>query len=224
MIIPLGLIIIVGALLWLDRVFMFQLMLSRPIIMAPILCSIMGEFYLGFLIGASLELLWLNSPPVGAYLPNDDSFCAAIASPVAVYAHLFMNETASAGLALVMSIPFSIVGRAIEMRLRSLNQELIPENISNMESTISRALARSLSRAFICSLICICLSVSVLCCAVFLAKDYLRGPAAICLSYMPSVTIIIGLAGLIFKGVPRLKHIGMFAIGIAVIVIATWII
>ena len=73
-----------GSLLWMDRVYIFQLMISRPMIMGPIIGFVMGDVKIGILIGASLELLWLNAPPVGSYLPNDESFCTAVAVPVAV--------------------------------------------------------------------------------------------------------------------------------------------
>lgn len=215
--------VVIGSLIWLDRVFVFQFMISRPIIVSPILGLIMGNMYIGLLIGASLELLWLNAPPVGAYLPNDDSFCAIVATPVAILAAGSMNETAATGLALVLSVPFSLVGRSVDMHIRTVNQELLGEGIKNIEHRIGRAMRKALARSYLYALISLGASTSSICAVVFFISGILPEFLILALSYMPFVSIVIGLAGLISKDLPKLSQTGIFVLGVAVVLMMTWI-
>ena len=215
--------VMVGALIWLDRVYVFQFMINRPIVLCSILGLIMGNINIGLLLGASLELLWLNAPPVGAYLPNDDSFCAIVATPVAVLAAFSLNDTSAVGLALVLSLPFSLVGRSVDMHIRTANQELLPANADSIEHKIQYAMRKSFLRSYVYALISIGLSTALLCGVVFLTKDILPNYLITTLSYMPFVSIIIGLAGLIAKDLPKLSQAGIFALGVAVVLMMTWI-
>jgi fructoselysine and glucoselysine-specific PTS system IIC component len=216
--------IFVGSLIWLDRVFMFQLMISRPIVLSPILGLIMGNVHIGLLAGACLELLWLHAPPVGAYLPNDESFCAIIATPVAIFAGLYMNETSAVGLALILSIPFSFLGRSVDMHIRTVNQELLPGNIENVEQAIPRAMRKALLRSYGFAVLSIGVSISLLYGAVFAFRNILPDFLITALAYMPFVSVVIGLAGLVSKDMPKLSQTGVFILGMAVILMLTWII
>ena len=215
--------VMVGALIWLDRVYVFQFMISRPIVLSPILGLIMGNVYIGLLIGASLELLWLNAPPVGAYLPNDESFCAIVATPVAILAALGMNEISAVGLALVLSLPFSMVGRSVDMHIRTVNQKFLPANTENIEHKIHCAMRKALARSYVYALVSLGLCTALLCGVVFLTKDILPNFLIAALSYMPFVSIIIGLAGLIAKDLPKLSQACVFTLGVAVVLMMTWI-
>ncbi len=223
MIISVVITVMVGSLIWLDRVYVFQSMLSRPIVLSSILGLIMGNIYIGLLLGASLELLWLNAPPVGAYLPSDDSFCAIVATPVAIIAALYLNETSAVGLALVLSIPFSLLGRSVDMHIRRVNEGLVPASTENIEHKIHHAMRKALVRSYVYALISIGLSIAVLSGVVFMTKDILPDYLITALSYMPFVSIIIGLAGLIAKDLPKLSQAGIFALGVAVVLMMTWI-
>lgn len=216
--------IFVGSLIWLDRVFMFQFMISRPIVLSPILGLIMGNFHVGLLTGACLELLWLHAPPVGAYLPNDESFCSIIATPVAIFAGLYMNEMSAVGLALVLSIPFSFLGRSVDMHIRTVNQELLPGNIENVEQAISRAMRKALLRSYGFAVLSIGVSTSLLYGAVFALRNILPDFLITALAYMPFVSVVIGLAGLVSKDMPKLSQTGIFILGMALILMLTWII
>lgn len=215
--------VVIGSLIWLDRVYVFQFMISRPIIVSPILGFIMGEVYVGLLMGASLELLWLNAPPVGAFLPNDDSFCAIVATPAAILAAGSMNELSAAGLALVLSVPFSLVGRSVDTHIRTINQGLLPEGIKNIEYTIRNAIRKGLARSYLYALISIGISTAFICLVVFFIRGLLPEFVTSALSYMPFVSIIIGLAGLVSKDIPKFSQAGIFILGVAVVLMITWI-
>ncbi len=215
--------ILVGSLIWLDRVFVFQSMISRPVVLSPILGIIMGNIQAGLLVGASLELLWLNAPPVGAYLPNDETFSAIVATPAAVLACSSMSEPSAAGLALVLSIPFSLLGRALDMHLRTINQELLPESMVHVEKKIVLIMKKALARSYLYALISIGPSIMLLIAVVHMVRSILPGFLVTALSYVPLISIIIGLAGLISKDLPGWPRAGVFVLGMAVVLMMTWI-
>jgi len=224
MMLPVVSSILAGALLWLDRVFIFQSMVSRPIILSPILGLILGNVTIGFLIGASLELLWFNAPPVGAYLPNDESFCAAAATPTAVLASAHMSDAAAAGFALAASLPFAVVGRTLDTHIRMLNQDLIhriPEG--RMEPALRNAIGKALLRSYLYALAALGISVGLLCTAVILVGEILPDAVKTALSYIPLAGVVIGLAGLMTKEVPRPVQAGLFILGIVIILMISWI-
>ena len=50
----------------LDRVAILQIMISRPIVAAPLTALLLGDPLIGLQIGVMVELLWLARLPVGA--------------------------------------------------------------------------------------------------------------------------------------------------------------
>ncbi len=71
-----------GSFLWLDRFQIFELMLSRPIVAAPLVGWAAGSMEAGLVIGILFELLWLAYPPIGGVIPPDGSFAAIAATVV----------------------------------------------------------------------------------------------------------------------------------------------
>lgn len=214
---------VVGALLWLDRVYAFQLMVSRPIVIGPVLGAIMGNLPVGIAVGAALELLWLNAPPVGAYLPMDESFCAAAVTPAAAIAASFLTGATAAGLALFAGLPFVMVGRSLDTYIRTRNQELVPDSTFNIEQKIRHAMAHALGRSFVCGLLALAASSGILCSAMVLVAPKVPSQVADALSYMPSACVVIGIAGIVSKDISRPGKAGLFALGAAFLLVLTWI-
>ena len=73
-----------GALLWLDRYQIGQIMISRPIVVGPIIGVALGDIPLGLAVGVLFEVLWLRRPPIGGFIAPDVTFSTAIASAVAI--------------------------------------------------------------------------------------------------------------------------------------------
>ena len=215
--------VLAGSLLWLDRVFIFQLMFSRPLIMGPIIAFLMGDIKIGILIGASLELLWLNAPPVGSYLPNDESFCTAAAVPVAVLAGSSMDHTAAAGLSILLSLPVSLVGRSLDIRLRTINERLITPGGLISEKDVAKVMKRAIARTFIVAFVVLSSCVTALAVMAHLISTTLPDAALTPLMYMPFTCIIIGLAALVSREMPRKSHVGVFVLGMALVLLLTWI-
>ncbi len=74
----------VGALLEIDNYFVGMSLISQPIFAGALIGYLFnGDIYTSVLVGAIAQLLWINAPPVGAYVPPSAS---AIAMSAAVLA------------------------------------------------------------------------------------------------------------------------------------------
>lgn len=215
--------ILLGAVLWMDRVFMFQIMLSRPLIMAFLIGLAMGDIKTGLLVGASYELLWLNAPPVGAYLPNDESFCTAVSVPAAVFAGSFMPVPAAAGLSILLGMPFSLAGRSLDMHIRTINERLIQPVPFPGEQAVGSAMKKALARSFLYALVSIGICTLLVSAAIFLVKGYIPSYIQVPLAYVPFICMITGLSALVTKDLPRRYPSGMLVLGIAVAYFLIWI-
>ena len=68
---------LVGGLAAVERKGAFQLMLSRPLVLAPILGWLLGDAHGGLFLGVPLELLFLGAVNLGGSLPDNESLLAA---------------------------------------------------------------------------------------------------------------------------------------------------
>ncbi len=224
MIFSLTLCVFLGAVLWLDRVFMLQALLSRPIVLGPLLGLAVHNLPLGLLIGASLELMWLNAPPVGAFLPYDDSFCAAVAVPVGAVAAVALTTQEAAGVALFVCLPTTLVGRWIDTRIRLSNQSLLPDDPARLSERLPKAMYLALGRSFLSALGAIALCTAVLGGTVYFLKDVLPLPVLRTLACLPLIGIVIGLTGLITSRRMQTRTIWIvaFALGLSAGVLWIW--
>jgi PTS system mannose-specific IIC component len=110
----------------LDRTAVFQLMISRPIVAAPMTGWLLGDSTTGLQIGAFLELLWLGRIPVGASIPPDDTQVAIGSTCLAItqYPGAPIPLTAFAILCLLVALPFGKVGEFFDRVARRLNGNL----------------------------------------------------------------------------------------------------
>ena len=136
----------------LDRIFI-QTMISRPIVIAPVTGLILGDPYTGLMIGAILELFWMDRVPIGIYIPPNDSIAAAFASSLAVLAGGGASGSADRpmiALAVLIAIPFGIAVKQIDVKIMQANnrlsdaaiQEAKELNIHGIERKTYFALAR----------------------------------------------------------------------------------
>lgn len=215
--------VFLGGLLWMDRVFVFQFMLSRPVVMGAVLGSVMGDTATGLLVGMSLELLWLSAPPVGAYLPNDESFCTAVCVPVAVVASHHLDAPAAAGLAVLVCLPCSIAGRFLDMKIRTLNEGLLGGRDHSPAEHLAGAVGASLARAYALAVV----SIGALTAALGLVADVVSSHMprffVWALWGVPLACVVGGLASLVGQSRPRAAHAVMFSSGIALAALLTWI-
>lgn len=111
----------------LDRTAALQIMISRPIVVAPLTGWLLAEPLVGLQIGALLELLWLGRLPVGAAIPPDDTQVAVAATLLTVT----MGETLALAelplllLCTLVAMPLGKVGQLAERLARHANGRLL---------------------------------------------------------------------------------------------------
>jgi PTS system mannose-specific IIC component len=113
-----------------------QLMLSRPLVLGPLLGWTLGDAQGGLVIGIPLELLFLGGVNLGGSLPDNETLLAGAMTTAAVLA----GEAAGTGvdpplaaLALLLLFPLALVGRHLEGRTEVRNNALFELAFAKVE-------------------------------------------------------------------------------------------
>jgi len=114
-----------GGLLCLDRVFI-QAMISRPVIIAPIIGLLLHNPYAGMVIGAFVELIWIDRIPIGTYIPPNDSLTAVVATSTAVIAGQKLGGISPEliALSILIAIPCGILAKQMDILIIKSNDTL----------------------------------------------------------------------------------------------------
>lgn len=114
---------LVGGILALDRTAVFQFMLSRPIVAAPIIATMLGEPVIGIKVGLILELLWIHCLPVGASIPPDETIVSVLVTAITVWSMSFYegNGDAIMSLSLIVVIPVAVLAQRMDSYIRKRN-------------------------------------------------------------------------------------------------------
>lgn len=109
-----------------DRVAFAQVMISRPVVVAPAVGLVFGEPMVGLQVGLLLELLWLGRLPVGAAIPPDDTQVALGATVTALILGRVLDVP---GMPLVLlcvltAIPLGKCGQLFDRMARTANDRL----------------------------------------------------------------------------------------------------
>jgi mannose/fructose/N-acetylgalactosamine-specific phosphotransferase system component IIC len=110
------------AVLSLDATAFGQFMLSRPIVVGPLVGFVTGHPDLGLEIGALIELIWIGDVPVGAHLPLDLMMLTGVS--VAFASSLSTGNVppeAAMTFAIGVAIPLSILSTEAETLLRKFH-------------------------------------------------------------------------------------------------------
>lgn len=154
MFIKIIIISLLGGLLCLDRIFV-QAMISRPIVIAPVIGIILGNPYAGLIIGAMLELFWMDRSPIGIYIPPNDSIAAALAASLAILAGQSLGVVTKelTALSILLAIPFGILAEKIDVKITESNNRLSDQALEAAKALDLRAIERKtylgLARVFI---------------------------------------------------------------------------
>jgi len=116
---------ILGGFLCLDRTCL-QIMVSRPVVVAPLFGWVLGDVLTGLTIGAFLELLWVDKQQIGIYVPPNASLLAIVIVTALLLAFPQLTErrqelTAFAFLAL---LPMSYLTKRMDTALIQANEAL----------------------------------------------------------------------------------------------------
>ncbi len=152
-------ICLLAALLSIDVRTVGGTMLSRPLVVAPLIGLLMGDAKTGFLVAYFIELVWVGMLPVGASLPVE-------VLPVTVVS-VFLAATYSSKLGnfsesiimfcIIISIPVGFMSRWLESHIRELNsrlsdyldREVSEERIPNVEMITYMNIAVTFLKGFL---------------------------------------------------------------------------
>jgi PTS system mannose-specific IIC component len=135
---------LVAMLTGLDRVALVQVMISRPLVAAPLTGLVLGNPLLGLEVGMLLELLWLGRLPVGAAIPPDDTQVAVGATVLA----FSMGQMLGLGgmpmviLAVLVAIPLGKFGQLFDRLARNVNDRLALAGLKALGSGNTSGLER----------------------------------------------------------------------------------
>src|SRR4051812_20211621 len=121
---------LIGGLAALERKAAFQLMLSRPIVLAPVLGWALGDAQGGLMLGIPLELLFLGGVNLGGSLPENESLLAGALTGMVVPAGLAPGlgvDAPLAALGLLLLLPLAFFGRRLERASEEHNNRLLDQ-------------------------------------------------------------------------------------------------
>lgn len=143
MILKIIIVSVAGGILCLDRV-VLQALVSRPIVAAPVIGLILGDPYTGLIVGAFIELFWIDQPPIGAYIPPNDTMAAILITASSIESAQYLGNL-SQGLiviAVLLFLPLGILARQMELWLCRGNEILSDAALNDAARGDMRSVAR----------------------------------------------------------------------------------
>jgi PTS system mannose-specific IIC component len=120
-----------GGIATLERKALLQSMISRPIVIGPLVGWALGDPMGGLFVGAPLELLWSGAANLGAALPHHETAATAAiaAAAVSAQAHapaaLASDHAVFAGAAFAALAPVALAGRRLEALAERANEGVV---------------------------------------------------------------------------------------------------
>ncbi|OGL48702.1 MAG: hypothetical protein A3C43_02495 [Candidatus Schekmanbacteria bacterium RIFCSPHIGHO2_02_FULL_38_11] len=117
---------LIGSLIGLDRTAVFQTMVSQPIVTAPVIGFLFGNYTAGIAIGIALQLIWLFSLQIGAAIVLNSTLASVIVTSSTIE---MMNTisgenkmfTAIAVFSFLLCLPFLFIEQKMDMLVRKVN-------------------------------------------------------------------------------------------------------
>ncbi len=118
-------ITLIGGLLCLDKTAP-QLLISRPVVAAPVLGGLLGDFITGLIIGSFLELVWINRVPIGGYIPPDDTLAASVITAVVIIVsrRLGFDSPEIISFGFILFLPLVLAGQKVQQLIVKSNNSL----------------------------------------------------------------------------------------------------
>jgi len=121
----LAIVAVVAALAQAERKGVLQGMLSRPLVIAPLLGWLLGHGTEGLVLATPLELFWLGGLNIGANLPDNEVVgTAAVIGGAALAAGTDPVTPALALVAFMLLAPTAILGRLVDEMIERRNVAL----------------------------------------------------------------------------------------------------
>lgn len=132
-----------GSLLCLDRVFI-QAMISRPVVIAPVIGLLLHDPYAGLIIGALVELIWIDRVPIGTYIPPNDSITAVAATSIALITGSKLGGVSKEliAFAVLLAIPCGLLARELDVLIIKSNDLLSDQALEDAKQNNIKAIER----------------------------------------------------------------------------------
>lgn len=116
---------VLGAAINLDRKSAFQIMVSQPLVLVPLMGLVFDSLQTALHVGIILQLLWMSSLLVGASVPPNETIAAAVIGGIVLLYERHVAtplpnagpDVAMQGLAILIGAPFAQLGRHLDIRL-----------------------------------------------------------------------------------------------------------
>ncbi len=117
---------LIGSLIGLDRTAIFQTMISQPIVTAPIIGFLLGNYTIGIAIGVALQLIWLFSLQIGAAIVFNSTLASVIITSSTIQILNAVNGQnkifpAIAAFSFLLCLPFLFIEQKMDMVTRKVN-------------------------------------------------------------------------------------------------------
>lgn len=96
-----------------------QTMISRPVVVGTVIGLILGDVKTGLFIGASIEMIYLGTIPVGAAVPPDATSATSIATALGILSGI------DAKVAITLAIPVAMAAQMLQMFIWTINTGLM---------------------------------------------------------------------------------------------------
>jgi len=162
----------IGGLLSLDVSAWGQIMVSRPIVSAPLIGFLFGDLKTGLIIGALLELIWINVISVGAAIPPDATIVAVTCTTLIMLTERTLEIDGSFHgsyrmVVLALTMPLGEIFKSMDVKQRKLNahfvhyldREIPKGNLGAVEKVNYFSLFLFFIKGFLFSLVAISLGV-----------------------------------------------------------------
>ena len=147
-------IAVLGGFICLDRI-VLQGMVSRPVVTGPIIGFILGDAYTGLIVGALMELFWIDRSPIGAYVPPNDTLATVVIAAAAILVGQSMGATSRELVALtfLLCLPAGLLGQRLDIWKTARNERRARLALNEVQAgdmdAVSRRHHQSLLQAYL---------------------------------------------------------------------------
>jgi mannose/fructose/N-acetylgalactosamine-specific phosphotransferase system component IIC len=111
----------------LDVTACWQVMISRPIIIGPLIGWMCGDFVQGMMMGSILELIWINTLPLGASIPLDAAATTVVATATSIFLGQWWsgNQSTTIVLGICYAMPLGMIIKKLDIFVRRFSNQLV---------------------------------------------------------------------------------------------------
>jgi mannose/fructose/N-acetylgalactosamine-specific phosphotransferase system component IIC len=136
-------IALLGGIIGLDRTAVGQIMISQPIVAAPLIGWVLGDATTGLIVGAALELIWLLDIPVGSFVPADSTVAAVFATAIAILGSPGNERLSLTGFSILLTVLLAPITMRADTVIRNFNSRLAHRIQASSEEALGAILSRA---------------------------------------------------------------------------------